>query len=153
MKRKTSKNRHATKKTAKSAAQLDREIAEVLSQKRKLPAAWTKALKHELFYLSDLSEDQQGGKHAAHIERFDNLRDAIDMLARLPEGSITYGNAHQGPKFMIVWAAPAHSELLYWTDGDLNVADETRKEARTIKKKQTKRYGDLDQRFRQALKK
>ena len=56
MKRKTSKNRHATKKTGKSAAQLDREIAEVLSQKRKLPAAWTKALKHELFYLS---EDQQ----------------------------------------------------------------------------------------------
>lgn len=74
------------------------------------------------------------------------------MLARLPEGSITYGNAAEGPKFMLVWAAPAHTELLYWTDGDLNVQDATREEARAIKKRQAKRYGDLDARFRKSIK-
>jgi len=143
------KSRHATRKPAKSPTQLDREIAEALAGRKTKPAA-SAAKKHELFYLS---EDQQGGRHAEHIERFDNLPAALDMLARLPEGSITYGNAAEGPKFMLVWAAPAHTELLYWTDGDLNVLDATREEARAIKKRQTKRYGNLDARFQRALKK
>jgi hypothetical protein len=145
MKRAKSKSCHATKK---SASQLDREITEVLMAGQKPPA--TRAGKHELFYLS---EDQTGGRHAEHIERFDNLRDALTMLAQLPAGSITYGNAAQGPKFMLVWAAPEHTEMLYWTDGDLNVLNQIRTEAREIKKRQTKRYGDLDKHFRQALQK
>lgn len=142
MKRSTSKNRHATRKTAKSPAQLDREITEALARPT--------AKKHELFYLS---EDQQGGKHAEHIERFDNLPAALDMLARLPVGSITYGNAADGPKFMLVWAAPEHTDMLFWTDGDLNVLDSTAASSRAIRKQQTKLYGDLDKRFQGALKK
>jgi hypothetical protein len=130
----------------KSPARLDREITEALKRRA---TKKSHARAKELFYLS---EDQQGGKYAEHFERFDNLGDAIDMLARLPAGSITYGNSVEGPKFMLVWAAPAYSELLYWTDGDLNVQDKRREEAAAIKKQQTKRYGNLDARFRQAIK-
>ena len=152
MRRTPSKTHHARQKSRKSPAQLDREITAALTPGRKKRSATTTATaakKHELFYLS---EEQQGGKHAEHIERFDNLPAALDMLARLPEGSITYGNAAEGPKFMLVWAAPTHTEMLYWTDGDLNVLDATREEARAIRKRQTKRYGDLDERFRKAVK-
>jgi hypothetical protein len=146
MKRAASKRHHAT--TKKSRAQLDREIYETLAAGRKPPA--TRAGKHALFYLS---EDQTGGRYAEHIERFDNLRDALDMLAQLPAGSITYGNAAEGPKYMLVWAAPAHTDMLYWTDGDLNVLNLIRREAREVKERQFKRYGNLDKRFQQALKK
>jgi len=85
---------------------------------------------HELFYVS---EDPQGGKHAEHFEQYTNLEDAVDTLARLSQGSITYGNAEQGPQFMIVWAAPAHTNLLYWTDGDLSAQPDTQAATKAIR--------------------
>jgi hypothetical protein len=110
----------------KTAAQLDREIAKALAPK-KAPRPF------DLFYLS---EDQQGGKHATHFERYDNLTDAIDTLARLRHGSITYGNAKDGPKFMIVWAVPEHTDLLYWTDGDLSAQPRLQDETKEIRDRQ-----------------
>ncbi len=152
MRHAASRRHHARQKRGKSPAQLDREIAEALTQGRgHRPArrsSTSDARAHELFYLS---EDQQGGKHAEHIERFDNLRDAVDMLARLPVGSITYGNAAEGPKFMLVWAAPEHTEMLFWTEGDLNVQDSTREEAAAVRKRQTRLHGNLDERFKRVL--
>lgn len=103
---------HATKKPS----QLDREIAESL----RAPPSSKNANKlrgHELFYIS---ADQQGGTSAEMIERFSSLAEALDTLARLPAGSITAGNALAGPQLMIVWAAPKHTDLLYWTDGDMS---------------------------------
>jgi hypothetical protein len=123
-------------KAKKTADQLNREIATALGYK--IPAR-TKAQKaevrrqHDLFYVSD---DQQGGKHAEHFEHFGSLGEAIDTLARLAHGSITYGNAQDGPKFMIVWAAPEHTDLLYWTDGDLNVQSGTQAATKAIRDRQ-----------------
>ena len=133
----------------KSVAQLDREIAEVLSKK---PPKTSAASRHELFYLS---EEQQGGKHAQHIEQFNKLGDALDMLAKLPAGSITYGNAAEGPKFMIVWAAPEHTDLLYWTDGDLNAQSAIRDQTIKIRERQAKRTKGasayFDERFKRQI--
>jgi hypothetical protein len=143
MKRDASKTRHATRKRA---GQLDREIAAVLAKELPKAKKATAAQKHELFYLS---EDQQGGKYAEHVERFDNLRDALIMLARLPTGSITYGNAAEGPKFLLVWAAPKYNSLLHWTGS--GVQDATRKEAKAIRERQTKRYGDLQKHFENSF--
>jgi hypothetical protein len=124
---------------AKTPAQLEREIAEALSDHKRPKSkarGQVKARGHELFYVS---EDQQGGKSAEHFERFDTLAEAIDTLARLPVGSITYGNAADGPKFMIVWAAPAQTDLLYWTDGDLNVQSGTQLATKEIRNRQAPR--------------
>lgn len=124
---------------AKTPAQLDREIAEALGDHKRPKSkarGQVKARGHELFYLS---EDQHGGKSAEHFERFDNLAEAIDMLARLSVGSITYGNAADGPKFMIVWAAPAQTDLLYWTDGDLSAQPGTQAATKEVRDRQAPR--------------
>ena len=114
----------------KSSAQLDREIADALATDGRQRRAVERRAAHELFYVSD---DQRGGRHAEHVEQFDNLGDAVEFLARLPQGSVTYGNALSGPQFMIVWAAPEHNDLLYWTDGDLNTQESTRAKTREIR--------------------
>lgn len=108
----------------------------MLSRRGHATKSQPRSRKHDLFYLS---EDQQGGKYVEHVERFDNLNEAIDMLARLPHGSITYGTAEEGPKFMIVWAAPAHTDLLYWTDGDLNAQSATQDATKEIRDRQAPR--------------
>ena len=124
---------HARKSSEKkSPAQLDREIAQALRSGKK-PRGEARRYIHELFYVSD---DQQGGRHAEHVEQFDNLGDAVELLARLPQGSVTYGNASTGPQFTIVWAAPEQSDLLYWTDGDLNKQEAVRVQTREIRDKQ-----------------
>lgn len=116
----------------KTAAQLDREIAEALGHAR--PTKQSKRRRaHDLFYLS---EDQQGGKYAAHFEHYGSLAEAIDALARLPQGSITHGNAEDGPQFMIVWAAPAHTDLLYWTDGDLSAQPRAQDHTKAVRDRQ-----------------
>jgi len=119
-------------KTTKKAAQLDREIAAALARK---PLTARKAA-HELFYVS---ADQQGGKVAEQIERFHDLAEALDTLARLSQGSITYGNAADGPQYMIVWAAPEHTDLLYWTDGDLNAQPYVQGLTKTLRDEQAPR--------------
>ncbi len=120
--------------TKKSVAQLDREIAEALANPSSKEAkSRAKRRKFGLFYLSD---QQEGGKSAVHFERFDKLAPAIDALARLPQGSITYGNAEDGPQFMIVWATPQHTDLLYWTDTDLNVQPGTQVATKAIRDRQ-----------------
>jgi len=119
--------------TRKTASQLDREIAEALGHRS--PSSRTKARPrgHELFYVS---EDQQGGRAAEHFEQYDNLAEALDTLARLPHGSITYGSADEGPQLMIVWAAPEHTDLLYWTDGDLSAQPRAQDATKAIRDRQ-----------------
>jgi hypothetical protein len=136
----------------KKAAQLDREIEDWLDKNPLKDSKRRRARAHELFYVS---EDQQGGKHAEHFEQFNDLGEALDTLARLPAGSITYGNADEGPKFMIVWAAAKHTPLLYWTDGDLNVQGSIREETIQIREEQAKRtkgaQAYFDERFRREV--
>lgn len=138
----------------KSPARLNREITDFLAKNPLRDSSRRRARGHELFYVS---EDQQGGKHAEHFERFDDLAEALDALARLPAGSITWGNADEGPKFMIVWAAPETSDLLYWTDGDLNVQESARDETIQIRERQAGRtkgaQAYFDDRFRRAVEK
>lgn len=134
-----------------TAAQLDREIAEVLARPSKRPKKKKSPPKNELFYLS---EDQQGGRHADHIERFDNLGDALDTLAKFPAGSITYGTAAEGPTVMIVWAAPTHTDSLYWTDDDLNAQPAAQAITRDVRRRHAGKYAGLTyfgKRFRQRI--
>ena len=60
------RRRGQTLMARKTAAQLDREIADALSS----PKARKKRRDYELFYVS---EDQQGGMNAEYVERYDNL--------------------------------------------------------------------------------
>lgn len=127
---------HATMKTTASFKQRP------AGPKKKTPTD------HELFYLS---EDQQGGKHAVHFERFDRLVDAVDMLGRLPHGSITFGTARTGPQFMIAWAAPEHTDMIHWTDGDLNAQPYIQGKTRTLREEQAPRAADSMQFFEDRL--
>jgi hypothetical protein len=75
------------------------------------------------------------------------LTDAVDMLGRLPQGSITYGVARTGPQFMIAWAAPSHSDSIYWTDKDLNAQPYVAGKTATLRDEQAPGGTDPEQFF------
>ena len=130
----------------KTNVQLDREIAASLKsavKARPNAGARTTPRTHELFFLS---EGNPGTSITAvdkvtYFERFDDLESAIRALALLPEGSIAYGDAHFGPQFMIVWSIPQHTDLLYWSDGDLNAAKYVVRTTRSVRAAQLRKLG------------
>jgi hypothetical protein len=129
----------------KSPARLDYEIARALSGEETAHAPTP-----DRFYVSD---DTQGGPHARRLGQFDDLTDALDALVDLRQGSITHGDEKGGRELMIVWAVPAYTDVLYWTDGDLNVPDETRTEVRRIRDRQAKGSRDSRAHFEEHFRK